>query len=226
MKNNKHLYDLNGQIKHKIEFIDCIPDQISKIYVIGHSVGSKIILDMLKLSPKFDNKVEKCFLMFPTIEHISDSANGEVFTKLVPFFFLARLIVQLFNLFPFNIRKRAVKFFCSEIPEEFHECCLEYSKTEVIEKSFYMAKVEMEEIKDYDEELIRNNLHRLKLYYGRKDGWVRNKYFYAIVEKFPEIDAELCSRNFEHAFVLKNAEECGYMVGEWIRESINDKKNI
>lgn len=223
LKGNKHLYDLNGQLQHKIQFIDLIPDKINKIFVIGHSVGAKLILDLLKSSPKFNEKVHKAYLMFPTIEKIALSYNGKIFTKLTCFFFLARIFLMLFNILPLSFRKRLVKFFCSDMPEEFHDACLEYTKTEVIEKIFFMANDEMVNITDYDEELIRNNLHRLKLYYGRTDGWVRKRFYYDIVEKFPDIDAELCSRNYEHAFVLKNGVECGAMVGEWIKESINEK---
>lgn len=223
LKNNKHLYDLNGQLQHKIKFIDFIPDQIKNIYVIGHSVGAKLILDLLKSSPKFNEKVSKCYLMFPTIEKIALSSNGKIFTKLTFLFFLARIILLLFNTLPLSFRKRLVKFFCKDIPDEFHEACLEYTKTSVLEKVFFMALDEMEKITDYDEELIRNNLHRLKLYYGRTDGWVRKRYYYDIIKKFPEIDAELCNKNYDHAFVIKSGVECGVMVGEWIKESMNEQ---
>lgn len=219
-KDNSHLFDLNGQLKHKIEFIDLIPNQINKIYVIGHSVGARLILDLLKESPKFDQKVVKCYLMFPTIEKIANSAQGEIFTKLIPFFFLARLFLQFFNLFPLGFRRKVVKLFGGEMSDEFYDVTLECVKTEVLKKVFHMAADEMDKIREYDEELIRRNLPRLKLYYGQKDRWVRKRYYYDIVEKFPEIDAEMCNRNFEHAFVIKNGPEVGEMVGGWIKESI------
>lgn len=224
LKENPHLYDLKGQLQHKIKFLEHIPEQISKIYVIGHSVGAHLILELLKSSPKFDEKVAKCYLMFPTIEKIAKSSHGEIFTKLTCFFFVARMILFFFNILPLSLRTRAVKFFCSDMPEEFHDSCLEYTKTQVIEKIFYMAVDEMEKITDYDEELIKNNLHRLKLYYGRKDGWVRKRFYHGLVEKFPDIDAELCTRNYEHAFVLKSGDECGIMVSDWIKENINENK--
>lgn len=225
LKNNTHLYTLEGQIKHKIEFIDLIPEQINKIYVIGHSVGARIILDLLKLSKKFDQKVEKCYLMFPTIEYIADSAHGKIFTKLISLFFVVKLFLVFFNIFPLGFRKRVVKLYCRDMPEEFHEHCLQHTKTDVVEKIVYMANDEMQKINEYDEELIRNNLHRLKLYYGRKDGWVRKRFYYGIVEKFPEIDAELCTRSYEHAFVLKNGVECGAMIAEWIIEHSGSSSN-
>lgn len=218
LNEHPHLYNLNGQIQHKIELINLIPEQIKKIYVIGHSVGARIILELLKKSPKFDQKVEKCYLMFPTIEYIAKSSHGEIFTKLTSLFFVVRLFLMFFNIFPLGMRKSIVKVYCRDMPEEFHEHALQHTKTEVVEKIFYMAKDEMDQINEYDEDLIKNNLHRLKLYYGRKDGWVRKRFYYGIVEKFPDIDAELCTRNFEHAFVLKNGKECGVMIAEWIME--------
>lgn len=224
LKTHPHLYNLEGQIKHKVDFIDLIPDQIKEIYVIGHSVGAKIILELLKSSPKFDKKVVKCYLMFPTIEYIAKSSHGRIFTKITSFFFIARMFLVLFNFLPLGARTRIVKFYCRDMPEEFHSHALEHTKTEVVEKIFYMAKDEMHKINEYDEELIKNNLHRLKLYYGRSDGWVRKRFYYGIVEKFPDIDAELCSKNYEHAFVLKNGKECGVMVAEWITEHLRSNK--
>lgn len=218
LKDNPHLYDLKGQINHKLCLIEHIPDQIEKIHVIGHSVGSRIILELLKESPKFNSKVDMCYLMFPTIEHIADSHSGKWFVRLRPFFFILKFFVLLFNLLPHNWRYTMVKLFCRDMPEEFLEHCFEHTKLAVVEKILFMASDEMDKITHLDEQTVQENIHKLKLYYGTKDNWVKRKYYHKIVERFPNINAELCSKDFEHAFVLKSGEECGVMVADWIKE--------
>jgi len=218
LKEHPHLYDLKGQINHKLSLLEYIPPQIEKIHVIGHSVGSKIILDLLRESPEFNAKVDMCYLMFPTIENIADSHSGKWFVRLRPFFFILKLIVLFFNLLPHKLRYGMVKLYCRDMPEEFLEHCFEHTKLSVVEKILFMASDEMDKITELDEELVKQNVHKLKLYYGKKDNWVKRKYYHKIVERFPEIDAQLCSRDFEHAFVLKSGEDCGEMVANWIKQ--------
>jgi pimeloyl-ACP methyl ester carboxylesterase len=218
LKDNHHLYNLAGQVDHKIDLIDRIPDQIKKIHAIGHSVGSWIIIDLLRKSPKFDQKVQKCYLMFPTVEKIAQSKSGKFFVAARPFFFIVHFFVWLFNCLPHGTREKMVKWYCRGMPEEFHEHCFEHTKPAVVEKVLFMASDEMNQITEIDEEMVRKNMHRLKLYYGSRDAWVRKRFFYDLLERFPEIDAELCTKGYEHAFVLKSGKECGVMVGGWINE--------
>lgn len=100
--------------------------------------------------------------------------------------------------------------------DEFLTPSLEYTNPRVIDRIWFMALDEMQKIKDLDVEHVRANVHRLKLYYAVKDDWVNTKFYYQIKERIPEIDAKLCSRGFEHAFVLKSGPESAIMVGEWI----------
>lgn len=214
------MYNLDGQLQHKVELIEkFIPDQIKKIYAIGHSVGSRLIVDLLRKSPTFDEKVEKCYLMFPTIERIAQSKSGKYFVAFRPFIFILNFIVSIFNWMPQGARQRMVKWYCRDMPEEFHDDCFEHTKPAVVEKILFMASDEMDKITVMDEETIGKNLHRLKLYYGQKDAWVKTRFYHEIIAKFPGIDAELCSKGFEHAFVLKNSQECGAMVAEWINDN-------
>jgi len=45
---NPHLYDLNGQIEHKRAFIQHVVPKGPSIHFISHSIGSKIVLELLK----------------------------------------------------------------------------------------------------------------------------------------------------------------------------------
>lgn len=102
--------------------------------------------------------------------------------------------------------------------DEFLAPSLEYTNPRVIDRIWFLALDEMEKILDLDEEHVKANVHRLKLYYAVKDDWVNTKFYHQIVERIPGINAELCSRGFEHAFVLKTGPESAKMVAEWINE--------
>lgn len=223
LKGNEHLYDLQGQTNHKRDFIENYVPKDVKIYLIGHSVGSKICLELLKI-PSFSKQVEKCYLMCPTIEHIAKSTKGLRVPSFDRMFFLWRIFYNLFHLLPVSFKTPIVKYFIKRDGmdvDEFLKPSLEYTNPRVIDKIWFMALDEMEKIKDLDEEHVKSNVHRLKLYYAVKDDWVRSESYQEIKDKIPKIDAELCSRGFEHAFVLKSGPESAKLMSEWINEHRN-----
>lgn len=65
--NNTHLYDINGQIKNKKEFIRRFIPNGCKIHLLGHSVGGYMSLELLK----DDDVSERCEVRFCCIfQHI------------------------------------------------------------------------------------------------------------------------------------------------------------
>ncbi|KAI2522551.1 LDAH isoform 10, partial [Pan troglodytes] len=55
-----------------------------KLVLIGHSIGSYFTLQMLKRVPELP--VIRAFLLFPTIERMSESPNGRIATPLLCWF--------------------------------------------------------------------------------------------------------------------------------------------
>lgn len=90
----------------------------------------------------------------------------------------------------------------------------------VLEKVFFMAYEEMDQVKERDNDAIRNNVKKLKFYYGANDGWAPVSYFSKLKDEIPDVDAEVCTRKFDHSFVLKSSRDVGRMVAEWIREKL------
>ncbi|GAB1297286.1 Lipid droplet-associated hydrolase [Apodemus speciosus] len=74
------VYGLNGQIEHKIAFLRTHVPKDVKLILIGHSVGSYIALHVLNRAP--DLPVVHTFLLFPTIERMSTSPNGNFKSEL------------------------------------------------------------------------------------------------------------------------------------------------
>lgn len=227
LKGNEGLYDLQGQLDHKIDFYNRFVPKNVKIYLIGHSVGAKFCLDLLKI-PEFSQQVEHCYCMFPAIERMAESNKGKLVPTYDRFFFLFRVFYNFLHLLPASWKRSLVEWQTRKegMDEEFIEPSIEYTNPPVIDKIWFLALDEMKKIRELDEETIGSNLHRLKLYYGTKDNWVRTEYYHDLVKKFPGIDAELCKKEFEHAFVLKSGTEVGKMVAEWMNVKRKIKDSI
>lgn len=220
LKGNEELYNLQGQLNHKIEFIHRYVPKGVNVYLIGHSVGAHICLNLLKMPSSFSEQVKQAYLMFPTIERMSESQKGREVPSFNRFFFLLRIFYYMFHWIPTNWKRAVVRWHSRRngMPEDFLDSCVEYTNPPVIDCIWFMALDEMEKIREIDEEVVRSNMHRLKLYYGTIDGWVPTEYYYELIEKFEGIDAELCKQKYEHAFVLKTGPEVGKMVSEWINQ--------
>ncbi|KAG7211998.1 hypothetical protein KM043_011193 [Ampulex compressa] len=91
-------YGLSAQVQHKIEFIKKYVPEDGKIHIIGHSIGAWLALNMLK-DDLIAKRVVKCYLIFPTIERMAESRNGQIFINIVQR--IATLLIFLAWLFTF-----------------------------------------------------------------------------------------------------------------------------
>lgn len=223
LKGNHDLYNLQGQINHKVEFIRTFFPENVKIHLIGHSVGSWEILELLKI-PDISKRISKCYLLFPTIERMVESKNGVLLYHWIdPVFFVLRFFYRLFDIFPYYVKIMLVSlyFWATDMPKYFMGTTLKYLKPCVIDNIWFLALDEMKKIRELDEEIVRKNLDRLKLYYGTTDGWIPTNYYRELKDRFPEIDAELDPSGMEHAFVLKSGPQMARLIVDWMNE---DKK--
>lgn len=67
---------MDAQIASAVEAFDAIELHYpqSQIVIVGHSIGSWIALQVLKLRPK---STSAAFLLLPTISHIGSTPNGK-----------------------------------------------------------------------------------------------------------------------------------------------------
>jgi len=72
-----NLYTLKGQVEHKLRFIEeYIPDNCD-LYLVGHSIGSKIISELLKDSVMANRVcVKRSVFLFPTLQKMRETPNG------------------------------------------------------------------------------------------------------------------------------------------------------
>lgn len=84
------LFTLEGQVNHKIAFIETYVPADVNLHFIGHSIGSKISVELVKRYRKTHNAAG--YLLFPTLERMAETPSGR---KLWPMFGPLRKTVVL-----------------------------------------------------------------------------------------------------------------------------------
>lgn len=217
LKGNEHLYNLQGQLNHKIDFINRhIPKDV-KVYLIGHSIGAKLCLDLLK-TQGFSHQVQHCYLLFPTIERMAESSNGKLVPTYDKFSFLFRIFYKSFHWLPESWKRAIVSKCCRSagVADDLVEPTMSFINPLVIDRLWFLTLDEMDKVRDLDEQLFKENVHRIKIYYAVLDAWVPQDCYNKLINRFPGADA-IKSMSHEHAFVLKSSVAVGVMVSEWIR---------
>ena len=90
---NESLYGLDGQVHHKLAFLNATLTKDCKITFIGHSIGCQIIMELMKelsYEDVFCDKtkpisqtlsaltINKAYFLFPTIERMRQTPAGRV----------------------------------------------------------------------------------------------------------------------------------------------------
>lgn len=223
LKGNQELYSIEGQLKHKIEFIEKYLPKNVIIHLIGHSMGSNICLELLKIS-HFSSRVKHCYLLFPVIERVEESRKGKFYPNYDSIFFLFTAFFKFLNILPNKMKNEIVKT-CMRADginnDEYFEAARDFMDPKLSQICWFLMMDMIDKIKTCDDEILKQNIHRLKLYYAVKDAWVGSNFHSDIVARIPELNAVMCDKGFEHAFVFNSSIEVGQMVSKWIKESSN-----
>lgn len=219
------MYDIQGQINHKIDFVEkFVPDNV-KVILIAYSIGSRTSIELLQ-HPKFSTQILHCFLLFPTLERFCESAGGRVISKIDQYFFICRFLSSFLFAFPTMFKKLLMKSVLWSVgidPTEFHEGLLQLCCPQASNKVWFLAMDAHDKVKALNEAVIEANAHRLKIYYGVRDEFVRKKFYYELIKKYPHVDAELCTRNIPHSFMVKHSVETADMVIGWMQEKLKNE---
>ncbi|THV98416.1 hypothetical protein D6D26_06367 [Aureobasidium pullulans] len=196
-------YDLEQQIEHIGQMLERAiesqtrPNATIKVVLIGHSVGSYILLEVLrrrKQSPSTqqlsnDAKVIGGICLFPTVTHIAKSPSGKKFSLFfaIPYFaVIAGLVVRLmFSWVPFTPLQRLVGL-VTGFPSPAAETTTAFLKSPGgVRQALSLAGHEMRTITAdaWDDELwgvsqaqdSSDNKTKLFFYFGTNDHWVADE---------------------------------------------------
>ncbi|CAH1391513.1 unnamed protein product [Nezara viridula] len=224
IKSNPELYSVAGQTKQKIEFIEKYIPESKKIYLIGHSVGGKISVELLK-DDKLAKRIEQAHLIFPVLENISQTPNGKLYTSfvqhIVPFLvFLA----WIFSVLPKTFQSYLVQLFfrsnwtCTK--EHCADGLIKLFTSQSSSAALHLALDEMATIKDLDNEVYEKHCSKIYIYYGQNDRWAPLDQYHHIMQLHPKINGTLLEEKFTHAFVLTTPIDMAQLLSKIIRPSI------
>lgn len=204
----------------QIAFIEKYVPNDARIHFIGHSIGAQIILKLLE-NPSINNRVANNYLLFPTIEYMAETRNGIFLTKIVVYFVWLLLWLSWFYTYlPIRLQTLLIYIYTRLrcIPRMHFKTIWRLINPDTLDKIFFLAFDEMETVKERNNNMIIANKEKIKFYYGASDGWVPVEYYKKLKKDIPDVNAEVCVRDFPHAFVLNKSRDVGNMVSSWIRK--------
>nr|CAI5866853.1 unnamed protein product [Callosobruchus analis] len=220
-ENNKELFGLKGQIQHKIDFFKNYVPKRARVHLIGHSIGCYLIIRILD-HPAVKSKVIDVNLLFPTIEHFTLSTNGQFLTYYVPK--ITWIIISITWIFTWLPRLIQNFFLCiffifsgisaSQHLENVRECLV----PEKLRKVYFLASECLENVKERNVKVLRENADKISICYGVHDGFTDNVDYRKVSESLPGLRVHVWS--YDHVFVLKQSRLVGQLVSEFIEDRI------
>ncbi|KAH8658685.1 hypothetical protein BGZ60DRAFT_472038 [Tricladium varicosporioides] len=212
------------------------------IILIGHSVGSYMLLEIIQRLRKRDSplKIRAGILLFPTVTHIAKSPSGGKISALfrIPDFPKKASIVAkgLLWLAPKHVLKFLVKLI-TRMPEDAAGVTLRFLRSPIgIWQALHMAKDEMETITEdrWDEDIwgiehteadSKVDIPKLIFYFGENDHWVANHTRDALIAARGNPDTDMKSskpimlidkNGVDHGFCIRHSESIAEKVKVWI----------
>jgi len=185
LEDNKHIYSLEGQIKHKLDFLETAelpPD--SEITLIGHSMGCHVILQAMK---KRAHNIKAAYFLFPMIERMAQTPQGSTF------FFQHLSQVKLLLVFltwcltwlPSWATDKLIRTVQSCKDQPSLQAIKDYLNPGAVKACIHLAEHEMLEIKDLDLESLDSFKDQIRMLYGKSDGWAPVHFYHNLITILP-----------------------------------------
>ncbi|XP_068959084.1 lipid droplet-associated hydrolase [Petaurus breviceps papuanus] len=216
-------FGLEGQVEQKLAFLRRRVPPTLKLVLVGHSVGSYILLEMMKRAPQLP--VLRSLLLFPTIERIAKTPNGHVATPLLCWLRYALyvpicIIVSLLPTKAFSVLSSLILQRLKMDHEITSRYVINSFNMSCIANALYLGSQEMRTIVERDNATIQKHLKKLTFYYGASDSWCPVQFYEDIKKDFPSGDIRLCEKGISHAFVISSSQEMAAMIADWLKDDL------
>lgn len=222
LRGQEHLFNLEGQLQHKLELINKYIDKQSKIHLIGHSIGAWLILQLLQANENVSMRVSSINLLFPTLQEMANTKNGRFLNTFIRNFHkLFLFLFHLAYLLPDSIKAFIVKIYLNynSLPLHYSKCINTFLNPRVGEKVLFLAYDEMDTVKSLNIEVIDKMKHLINIIYSDKDNWAPISYMEDLQKYRPQIQMQ--EVHIDHAFVFKSSERVAEMVTQFINKNCN-----
>ena len=212
------MFDLDGQLKHKLELINNYVDKQSNLHLIGHSIGCWLILELLRDNENLTMRLKSVNLLFPTLQKMAESPNGYFLNNILRKFHTFILFLYLVvSLLPTVIVNFLVTIYLRifSLPTQYLKYILKFLNPKVGEKILFLAYNEMDTVKCLNYEALNKMKHLINIIYSSHDNWAPVSYIEDVHKYQPEIP--MTEVNIDHAFVLKSSEQVAEMVTQFIK---------
>ena len=207
----KDWYSLEDQLAHKMSYVRQQAANKEVLYLVGHSIGCYIILEMLKQLPPA--RIKKVAFLFPTIEKMALTPNGKIFSRLFPTYRKpAVTLVGISSWIPDAIRQFVLtSYFLYRRATPEHAEHMARGTMNITGPSLYnilcLAGQEMQDVCELPENIISEHIEKMAFYYGSDDPWTLKSCYEDMIERFPDKDVNLCANGYSHAFVITTSKE-------------------
>lgn len=217
------------EVTHKVMFIRKFIPPGLKLRLVGHSIGCQMILkalDQLKDQPETSNSAQqsststsnnpsmqfdlgRSYLLFPTIERMSDTPRGVyVWPLLAYFWWLPPFIGSCLSIMPKFVQNKLVRMFLSDgfgstLPLEAVESTICTARPDMMRNMLDLAYDELVTVTALDAAAVSRHKDSLVFYYGSNDSWCPVEFREELQHRVPGVLAYLCQRGIDHAFVLR-----------------------
>jgi len=217
------------------------------VILIGHSVGSYILLEIIKrLGKSSPVRISAGILLFPTITHIAKSPSGGKISTLfrIPDFpkKVGTVAKGLVYLAPGGVLPWLVGL-VARMPKEAAEVTTSFLRSQMgVWQALHMAKDEMDFITEdkWDEDIwgiehedpdTKSRSPNLIFYFGQNDHWVADHTRDALIAARGREEGDRQSSKpimmidesgIPHGFCIRHSETVAEKVGVWIKELMAD----
>lgn len=213
-------------MEHKLGFLSEFVPKDLPLLLIGHSIGCHITLKVLDQLESSSSRIVKCFLLFPTIERMRDTPNGQFIGKLLPYQTLISPFLWTMFKLPNSFKEFLVKlyFSCTGIstPDCVKKAATQLMNQQVFENVKTMCMDELAKVFLLNEECIQRHLKKLFFYFGKTDDWCPLHYATDMTTKYPELQHQICPFSISHAFVIESSSLMASILAPMISDVIKE----
>ncbi|GMT31954.1 hypothetical protein PFISCL1PPCAC_23251, partial [Pristionchus fissidentatus] len=202
-------FQLDAQVQHKLDYVREHLPRATRVYLMGHSIGSYMMLRVLPYIVE-DFRIKGALALFPTIERMALSPNGlrlrRVLAALDSQDWLAKALTFWLNFLPVSAKKWLVGLNLrgEGVPPCVTDAAAELLNTNVFRNIVHMSHDELENVNEFDEATLLQHKELVHFLYGTTDGWVPLEYGMEMAERAPSGHVIIDDKQCEHAFVIRD----------------------
>lgn len=215
-------------VEHKVDFIENVIPENVEIVLIGHSIGTFMSLQVMRLISKRERFIHNIMLM-PVLEKFNQTPGWKSLSFLLHFRGLLYALVMVLSLMKDEIVLRLLPYLMPDLqknktPDCMYEGMLQLVNWHVVRNMLTLARDESKQVQERDDLFLQRNLSKFSLFYCVDDHWAPISFYRGLKRRFPECYTELMD-TVSHSFVTdkRMTEEVVACIGKRFEAQLSEK---